>query len=340
MSAKSMTSIRTASAVCLVMGLTSPGLLQAAPTKSKVIVALVAGAQREFDAGNFERAADLFLEIYRQDTTQIAALYNAARANHLGGRWQRAEDLYAELLATGKIDEATTAKVKGFVQDVHGKRAEQKADEAKKAEGAGQFSAAAERWAEARQLLLARLDWLLRQARAEQLAGHKDVALSLFDQYLAGAPADAAERVDAVRWRAELVPPTPAPPVVRSSRPEVTIPAVSAGKATPILAYSVMGAGALALVAGGAILAVAKADDDALQGKFKKTNSVGYIDGTTYSAAAAEVSRIEGQYTLGWALTGIGAVGAGVGTWLWLRGNESKIAVLPVGDGLQLVGRF
>lgn len=72
---------------------TLPRIASAAPP-SKIAAALINAAQKEFDAGNFERAGDLFHQIWRQDNSQVAALYNAARAYHLAGRADAAGELY------------------------------------------------------------------------------------------------------------------------------------------------------------------------------------------------------------------------------------------------------
>lgn len=67
------------------------------------VEAMIAAAQREFDAGNFARAGGLFLAIWRQgpssDRTQLAALYNAARAYQLAEELDQAEALFRELAA-------------------------------------------------------------------------------------------------------------------------------------------------------------------------------------------------------------------------------------------------
>ena len=82
----------------LLATLAPAGPVLAAPPKSKVVTALIGAAQKEFDGGNFDRAGELFLDVWKQDKTQTAALYNASRAMHLAGNLDKADDLYREIV--------------------------------------------------------------------------------------------------------------------------------------------------------------------------------------------------------------------------------------------------
>ena len=46
------------------------------------------------------------------------------------------------------------------------------------------------------------------------------------------------------------------------------------------------------------------------------------------------------SYSVGWTLTGLGAIGAGVGAYLWMHQNKPTVAVVPTLTGLALVGQF
>ena len=89
------------------LALPAPALAQARP--SKVVQALIAAAQKEFDAGHFERAGELFLEVWLQGKDSRPALYNAARGFHLAGKLDKAESLYRELLALPAPSPAASA---------------------------------------------------------------------------------------------------------------------------------------------------------------------------------------------------------------------------------------
>jgi tetratricopeptide (TPR) repeat protein len=326
--------------------LAAPTASLAAPPKSKVIVALVAAAQREFDGGNFDRAGDLFLEIFRQDPSQIAALYNAARAHHLAGKLSKAEELYGELLALpGALDAATTSKVQGLVQEVRRKRGEAKADEAERAESAGNYAFAAEKWAEAGRFAPERSGWTLRAARAEQLAGRADAARSLYDKYLTIAPTDAADRANAEKWRRELGPGYAAATLPQPAGTQApTLPAKVENSGAPKWAYATMAAGALSLIGGGVVLGMAAGDHSDLQAKLDQRNAAGRVATTTFDEAAVEASRIEGRYQLGWVLSGVGVAAAGIGGWAWWRSDARVVLAPSLIDakpaGLALAGRF
>ncbi len=310
---------------------------------SKVVKALSAAAQREFDAGNFDRAGELFLQIYRQEPSELGALYNAARAHHMAGKLAQAAELYAEILAHPQFEAPVKTKVQAFAAEVAKKRGQKAADEAQQAEAANNFSLAAQRWADAVGFQADRRDWQLRRARAEQLAGHADVAVAMYDEWLQAAKADEPQRGDAERWRDELRPAAKVVVAKPDRVPVAPVPVVSKPaepRPAPVLAYAVLGTGVAALLGGGVVLGLASSADSTLQSQVQHRDSAGHVDAISYTAAAQEASRIEGQYQLGWALAGAGVVAAGVGTWLWLRDGAVPVAVAPTASGLVVAGRW
>lgn len=323
----------------------------AAPPKSAVQAALVKGAQKEFDAGNFDRAGELFLEIWRQDNRQVVALYNAARSHHLAGKFEKAEDLYRALLAPGLLDAAAAGKVRGFLEELRPRRAEAKADEATRAEKASNYALAGQLWSDAARMMPEKPVWLLRSARAEHLAGHADAAARGYDGYLAVAPQDAAERGDAQRWRAELRPGAATAPAIGRQTPALPAPSVhevgpqapsvraTSAPARPLAGHATLGAGVLGVVAGGVLLGLAAADESTLQAKVAQTDGKGNVTGVAYGDAEQQATAIESRYRIGWAITGVGAVAAGVGTWLVLRHGD-RVSVAPGQGGAVVAVRF
>ncbi len=208
--------------------------------KPNVVRVLLTAAQKEFDAGNFDRAGELFLEVWRTDADARPVLYNAARAFQLAGKIDKAEELYSELLALPALDSALAAKAEIQVAVLRTNRAERKADQAAQAERDGQHADAAALWAEAVRLQPTKIAWLARQARALQRSGQAELAASVFDQYLAQAPANAPGRAEAQAWRKQLpspkaavkTPVAPAPTVVKP--PVVPTPPVVKAPAAPI----------------------------------------------------------------------------------------------------------
>jgi tetratricopeptide (TPR) repeat protein len=197
---------------------------------SKVVEALVTAAQKELAAGNFDRAGELFLDIWRQDPDQKLAFYNAGRAYQMAGKIDRADELFRELIATPNMDPALKGKAQTQLDALQLKRSERKADEADRAEKGGQYAVAAALWGEAFQLQTGKVSWLLRQGRALHLAGQPAAALTAYDRFLAVAPAGSAERSQAEAWRLELTPKPAEPAPVEPPKPtaQVAKPVVEA----------------------------------------------------------------------------------------------------------------
>lgn len=340
------------------LALTVPGqaVFAAPAAKSKVVQALISAAQKEFDAGNFERAGELFLEIYRQDPETKPALYNAARAYQLAGKVDRADELFRELIAAPEMDPALKVKAQNQLDSLQVKRGERKADEADRAEKAGQYSAAAGLWGEAVQLQSAKVAWTLRHARALHLAGQAAAALATYDRYLAATPETNPDRAQVQGWKAELtakpapppdspvlppdklVEPIKAPAPIDPGPVKSVVPVVPPAPAKSPLPLAVMGGSGALLVGGLIVVAVASGDESALLGK--KNPATGKFKDITFLAYQAEANRISGNYALGWTLTGLGAIGAGVGAYLWTQQDKPSIAVVPTLTGLALAGRF
>jgi tetratricopeptide (TPR) repeat protein len=129
---------------CAAAVLLSSLAVRAAPptAKEKAVAALLNAALAEHDQGHFDRAAELFLQIWRQDKGQPVALQNAARASQLAGHLERAEELYRKFMALPDIDSVRAAKVKGFVQESQRTKAERKAEGAARAERDGRYDLA------------------------------------------------------------------------------------------------------------------------------------------------------------------------------------------------------
>lgn len=164
---------------------------------------LLAAAQKQADAGNLERGAELYLEIWRIDRSAQPALYNAARLYQLAGNLDKAEQLYREFLQLSDLTAEARGKAEGKLAEVQQRRAEKRSEEAARAEGNGQYAVAADLWAEAVAMDGKRVDWLRRWGRALQLANKPAQARGVYDRYLALAGQD-GERAQVEAWRAEL----------------------------------------------------------------------------------------------------------------------------------------
>lgn len=215
----SSTWIDRTAAVCtaLLLALGSPSsVLAAPPGPSKTVQVLIAAAQKQVDAGNLERGAELFLEIWRLDRTAHAALYNAARLFQLAGNLDKSELLWRELLAEPGLPADAREKALVKLADVQQRRAERRSDEAGRAENNGQYGIAADLWADAVAMDPARTDWQRRWGRALHLAGKHTQAATVYDGYLRHPAATGPERAQVQAWRAELAAKAEPPPVVHA----------------------------------------------------------------------------------------------------------------------------
>lgn len=327
----------------LILG--APGqVVAAAPAGGgKVFQALLNAAQKEFDAGNFERAGELFVEIWKQDKATRPALYNAARAYQLGGKLDKADELFREMLALPGLDPATKAKCDAQLATIAERRSEKKAEAAVAAESAGQVAVAAGLWADALRLQPGKLAWVLRLARALHLAGQKAEARAAYAQWLAAAPAEAVDRRQVLAWQDEL---GSGPAAVAPGGQMTQPPAATATVAIPLASHSqwpawtALAVGAVGLGSGGVLLALAKADADALQDRFAKRDGAGRIVGLTPGEAATAAGKVDDGYLRGWVATGVGAVALGAGVWLKQRPTAARVAVVPVANGAVCVVRF
>lgn len=312
-------------------------LALAAPP-SKAGPALLVAAHRELDAGHFARAAELFLDLYKADKTQLPLLYNAARANHLASNLDKAEELYREYIALPNADPAVIAKITPHLADIANRRAEAKAETAGKAEAAGNFALAAQLWADAVAMRPAKTAWLLRHARCLHLAGDKAAALQAYDKYLALAEATAPGSVDVARWRAELAPKTfDEVPVPKDAPPTVV---VAPGELpSRLIAYAFLGTGVAVGLGGLALYMATQNDLEGYDAKVAKPGS-GKVVAWSLAEANAERDSLNQRIYTSWVLGGTGVVAAGVGVWLAFRSPQGKVTVAPVRDGLLVMVRF
>lgn len=337
----------------------APSRAQAAPAgKEKLLATLLTAAQKAFFAGDFARAADLYADLWRQDPEQPSYLYNAARASHLGGQLDRAEDLYRQLIGNAAADKAQVEKCKGYLAELLARKGQRKADEAAKVEANGNYEAAAALWRDAYDLDPTRLGWLARSGRALHLAGKKAEAAAAFKKFLDTAPKDAPERADVERWNAELqgaaghaapVGPQHGDGVKAkpgSAAPDAPGPGVhKADGGVPMTAWIALGSGAI-LVGGGAVLYMdAASDQDALQKELDAARTT--VDGKTvwkldYADTEARNATIGRSKTIGAVVAGAGVLAAGVGAWLAVTAPKARLVAAPAPDlgGIRLAWRF
>ena len=165
--------------------------------RSKAAQTMAATAMKSYQDGKYDRAAELFLNAWRTDPDNSSLLYNAARATHLHGKLDRAEELYREFRTQAKREPMLDEKAKTYLDELRLKRAEAKADEAAEAGKAGDAAAAAQLYRLAADGAPERPEYCFRAAKAELQAGRPAEARAALDAYLKKAPAAAPDRPEA-----------------------------------------------------------------------------------------------------------------------------------------------
>ncbi len=355
-------------AALFTLGLASPATppAHAAPKAATKAETIAAQAKTAYDAAQYDRALDLYLAAHRADPKQVALLYAAARAAHLAGKLDRAEELYQQALADSGLNPEVAAKAREHLLSIATRRAESRAEEAEALQKAGKYKDAAEAWRSAALLAPARVTYVCRAARASKLAGETLDAERDYKVCRDKAPAGSADRAEAERALLELEKaprpavvgggPTPAPLV--DKKPDIappkdatkdTDPQLPSGVAAttrqsawndrPLSIWATIGGGALGLAAGAAVVAWAWNDEQDLNAKIDaRTN--GKVGGISYADAKVEHDSINLRYGLGWAAAGLGAAALGTGTWLYIKGAPPPATVLPMGAGAVVSVQF
>lgn len=320
-------------------------------------------AATAFEAGDHLRAAQLYEQAFTSDPATPEYLYGAARAEHVAGKLDLADQHYNDYLskAPGGPKAANAQK---YLLEVRGTKAEQKASQAERAGRTDNWTLAAQLFHAAVDLAPHRVDLVFQEAMAEEQAGQKTRAIALLEKYLQTAPANAADRGEAtVRLAALKGPPggaaskavrpeqptsTPTPKPVESRDP----PAAPIGVAKPpateessVALPWVVAAGGVALgLTGVALAGWAASDRSGLENKLVPDAQTGLITGISESEAKAEQSSIDNRRIVAGVLGGVGLAAGAVGGWmLWKAYHPeapAKAAVLPTGNGVLFAVQF
>jgi hypothetical protein len=149
--------------------------------------------------------------------------------------------------------------------------------------------------------------------------------------------------------RPEPLPPPPGPPPVEASGPAQPTPeplAVRTRRAprapSRVLAWLSTGGALVFLATGTTLMVLAGGDADDAAAAVAQQRSA--PDEPSYRAAVSDArmanDSAQTNATLGYVMLGAGAATGGLAAWLWLRGSESPVAVVPTPDGLRLIGRW
>lgn len=340
----------------------------------KAAAAMAEQAATAFQTGDLARSAQFYLQAFRQDPSEPSYLYGAARAEHMAGRLEPAEEHYRQFIAAKGADSQRIEKTRGYLRELALARADAKAEDADRSAQKGAWKVAAAVWLDAWHIAPERQRYLFKAARAQHEAGDTDAAIVNLRAYLRDTPPDASDRGEAQALLDQMTAPpkpaaatSPAAPTpeavapvpaavapVLEKRPAAQPVAQPVARAPVVVAPAVppkdvASGGNLAkwTLGGGAVLAAAglglvgwglvEAADYRTRLNYDGANVRGKL---TYDQAAAEIDTIHGHWLAGGILAGVGIAAAGWGAWS-LRHDASNSAVLvPLGQGVALVGRF
>ena len=337
---------------------------------AKTAVTMMQQAAKAYEAGDFVKAAEWYGKAWRLDPLP-AYLWALARAEHLGAMFEPAAEHYRQFIALPGADLAKVAKAQQYLLEAEAELITAQTRAAETAMQSGKPALAAELYLNALKVMPTRLDLLFKAAVAEQMAEQWQAALAHFEDYLARAPVDAPDRVQAVarqgwlRQKLGLAPQAIAPapairlPVAKPAKipepaveqPKPVQPSVVVKGPSPIPTravdtvvvqkpaerptwpgWTLIGSGA-ALVGGGIVLLVGGRSDAAAVNASQQHGPGEPISSLTYDQAAAQVSSANMRMGVGAALAGAGVAAAGVGAWLLLKTDDRHAMVLPTSNG-------
>ena len=311
---------------------------------SKQAAGMANSAKNAYEAGDHQRAMDLFLQAWKIDKNQPAYIYSAARAAHIAKKLDLAEQYYREYLAQATADPRVAEKANDYLREIARERLDAKVAEGEDAERNKLFELAIRIYDDVLKSDPSRQSMQLFKGRALLRGGKLDEAEVALREYKSNAPGDAPGLKDADAYLAQI----------DESRRRAFNPAngladanVVAGpppKPLPvnnIVGWSLVGAGGIAGVVGVVQLAraiKARSDLDAL---VTPRNSLGRIYQVSYDDAAAQSASIASLRTQAAILGSAGLVTAAFGAWWVWRfgetGDEKPTAMAwPRGDGFQV----
>lgn len=370
--------VRCFCALALALGLLG-SLPAVAADRAKMATTMAKQAMQAYENGDFLRAGQLYAEAYRSEP-RPEYLYAAARAEQVGGAYDKAIEHFAQTLALKDLDAALRGKCEGYLKTARQTRSDAQAVDAEKAARTGDLKLAAQLYHEAWEGAPERVALLFKAAVAEQTAGDVAAAMADFDLYLQRAPDDADERKQARVRLDGLRAPKPPPPPLKAPEPEVVAPPAPAPEPKPApppepkpvakapppttvaepkptalppsvvkpatseirwAGWATVGGG-VALLAGSAGLYFAQGSDRQTLDAALAQQSGGKITGIDYAAYDAKRTALNASYRNAAILGGVGVAAVGVGTWLLLREPGRAVVLTPTPglDGLSLAGRF
>ena len=338
------------------------GLLLAVPghaaDKAQVAKTMATQASKAYAAGDYGRAAELYLNAWRTDGDP-GYLWALARAEHLAGLLEQALEHYKLFIAGPGEEAARVPKAKDYMADIVSGWVAIKIRDAEYAMRSKDYVSAGLLYRDAMALAPDRADLLLRAALAEFAAEHWPESEDLLVAYLNKAPADAPDRKQAEERlkaaRRKQSPEAIGKPAAMEERlkevkiaefrdtpapPEVPVAAKAVDGPSRMPAYLALGGGALLATAGAVVYARAAADLADYNQKMASKNAAGKVVGISFESAQPLAEQVNRELGIAVGLGVASVACAGVGVWLLVREPERKVVVVPTGAGMLIAWRF
>jgi len=317
--------------------------------QKRAAAALAEKAAKAFEAGDMQKAAQLYHEAWRNDASEPNYLYGAARTEQSARDLDRAEQHFRQFLALPVADPARVQKAQAYLKELQGIRADDKTAEAERAGARADHVLAASLYLEAQRLAPDRHALLVKAAMVEREAGDAKAAATHLRAFLQAAPADAPERATATALLRQLEPqpvqpapdtrkPDPRGPVVVPLLVDKPVPPAPPAWHKPaqwgavaLGGVGVVSAGVLAILASGQ-----QTDLDATRvpdGRYD-------LDKISVADGQAQQRSINAKWTGAAVAGGAGVAVCAVGAWLLWREPSAKVVLSPAPGGLALAGRF
>lgn len=161
----------------------------AASSRDQTVERLAQQAKHAIDKGDYDGATTLYMGAWRQNPSLVVLVFNAARAQHLAGHFDRAEALYRQFLAVAPPADPLFSLATAYLGDVQLAQADFVASDAAGLAQSGRADESAAAWRVAFRLAPSRPVYLLAAARAARLGKSPDDAVADYQRYIQAVPA-------------------------------------------------------------------------------------------------------------------------------------------------------
>ena len=321
--------------------------------QKRAAAALADKAGKAFEAGEMQKAAQLYQEAWRNDPSQPNYLYGVARTEQSARDLDHAEQHFRQFIALTGADPARVQKAQGYLKELQGIRADDKTAEAEQAKGRSDHVLAASLYLDAHRLAPDRHALLVKAAMVEREAGDTKSAAAHLRQFLASAPADAPERATAKALLQQLEPTVAPPPPPKPDLPKknvappVAVPLVSKVTSPPPAQpawrkpakWGGVALGAAGVITAGVLAILASGQQATLDGK-RVPDGRYDLDKISVADGQAQQRSINGKWTGVAVAGGVGVAAGAFGAWLLWSEPAAKVVLAPTSDGFTLAGRF